>query len=465
MQEQISHYIRLINKFLWDPLIILFIITGILTTIFSRFIQFKYFFKSFKLILTPKKSSDKINKEDNLTPLQAFINALSTSIGNGSLAGMATAVHEGGPGAAFWIFVLGIFSMPIRFCEVYLSGAYTDPEGSITTKGPMTYLRHVPGGSILPGFYAFFCLLLSFVGGNAIQVNSISSGFQNLIANFAKSDFISHDMKSMILNGDKYIIAFALFAFVAYIMLGGSNRIIKFSMAITPIKVALFFISVICLLIYHMPALIETLRIIIISAFDPQAIKGAILGTTMMGAIRFGLSRSVNASESGLGIAAIFFADSSKKSPVESGIMSMVSTFISNYLVCAVLALLVVLTGVWQSDATSTVLMTQAFSTLYGSFANWLIAILSVIFGMSVLVGYAYIGKQCFSYLTKGKHMWVYSVIYVIIAFLGSIAKVQLIWDSLDLVNAGLMAINLYGILCLLSQVKIAVTNYMKNNI
>lgn len=441
MQEQLSYYIKLINKFLWDPIVLLFIITGLLATVLLRFIQFRYFTKSFKLILYPEIKKEE-KKENSLTTAQAFINALSTSIGNGSLAGMATAIHEGGPGAAFWIFILGIFALPIRFAEVYLSSAYSGNSNKIG--GPMAYLSHVKGKSFLPSVYAFFCLLLSFIAGDAIQVNSISTGVRNIF------------------NIDIYLMAFIIFLFVVYIMTGGSSRIIKFSTNIIPIKVGMFFIPTFILLIYNYNLLISALKIIIISAFDPQAVKGAIIGTTMSSAIRFGLSRSVNASESGLGIAAIFFGNSCKKDSVENGIVSMVSAFISNYLVCFILALLIVVTGVWQSDVTSTALTIKAFSTLYGNFANWLIAILSVTFGMSVLVGYAYVGKQCFSYLTNGKHIWVYSVIYSVIAFFSSIIKVQLIWDSVDLVNAGLIIINLYGILFLLPKIKLAVKEYMK---
>ncbi|CDK30603.1 alanine/glycine:cation symporter family protein [Candidatus Babela massiliensis] len=442
MQERICYYVKLLNNLIWDPIVVLFVIVGVVSTIALRFVQFRYFFKSWQLVLAPQEKKKEGDKEDSLSPFQAFVNALSTSIGNGSLAGMATAVHEGGPGAVFWIFVLGIFALPIRFCEVYLSSAYSDSGASVTTGGPMAYLKKVPGGFILPAFYAIFCLLLSFAAGDAVQVNSITCGLKSII------------------NIDSYIIAALLFAFVAYIMLGGAARIIKFSMALVPFKVVIFFVSTLLLLIYHSSALIEAFRIIVISAFEPQAIKGAILGTTMQSAIRYGLSRSVNASEAGLGIAAVFFGSAGNKNPVENGIMSMVSAFISNYLVCFVLALIVVLTGVWNHEATGIALTSEAFATFYGSFANWLITLLSIIFGMSVLVGYAYIGRECWSYLTKGRYLWVYSILYSVLAFFSSIAKVQLVWDSIDLVNAGLIAINLYGILYLMPKIRKAIVEY-----
>lgn len=445
MQDNLSYYIKYLNDLLWSwPLIIFFVFVAIIATIACRFVQVRYFAKSWKLVLAPGERT--VSGKADMSPFQAFINALSTSIGNGSLAGMATAVHEGGPGAAFWIFVLGFFELPIRFCEVYLSNAFNSGASSITTGGPMVYLRKVPGGAILPAFYAFFCLLLSFASGNAMQANSVTIGIQNLVT----------------LN--PYIIAAILTAFVVYILCGGARRIVKFSEAIVPIKVGLFFISALLLLIYHSPNLLNALKIIVISAFDPQAVKGAIIGTTMQSAIRYGMSRPVNATEIGLGTAAVFFGSTGSKNPVENGILSMVSAFISNYLVCFVLALLIVVTGVWSSDMTSITLTTAAFQTLYGSFASKIIATLSVAFGIGVLVSYTYIGQECWNYLTNNRWKWLFGVLYAAAAFGGSIAKVQIVFDSIDIVNAGLLAVNLFAILWLMPKVSEAVRNYMRQH-
>lgn len=444
--DVVSSYVKSLNDLLWGwSLIIFFIGVSLVATFMLKFIQFRYFIRSWQLVLSPHKHV--ANTKADMNPIQAFINALSTSIGNGSLAGMATAVHEGGPGAVFWVFVLGFFSLPIRFCEVYLSNAFNEGGKGIITGGPMAYLKYVPGRFILPVFFAFFCLMLSFTSGNAMQANSVSSGLQS------------------ILNTNSYVIAILLGSFVLYIMLGGAQRIVKFSEAIVPMKVGLFFIAAFFLLIYNIPSLFEALKIILISAFYPQSVKGAIIGTTMQTAVRFGMSRSLNATEVGLGTAAVFFGSTGSKNPVENGIMSMVSAFISNYLVCFILALLIVMTDVWTMDATSITLTTAAFSTLYGDFAKWIVTLLSITFGMGVLVSYAYIGRECWSYLTGGRFITVYSIIYVILAFWGSIAKVQLVWDSIDIVNAGLVAINLYAILILMPKINKGVKEYMNADV
>lgn len=443
--DNLSYWVKAVNDFVWGwPLIIFFIAIGLIATFALDFVQFRYFFKAWRLVLAPQEhvTADKAD----MNPFQAFVNALSTSIGNGSLAGMATAVHEGGPGAAFWIFVLGFFELPIRFSEVYLSNAFEGGGSSIVTGGPMLYLKKVPGRAVLPALYAFFCLMLSFVSGNVIQANSVSNGLQSIVPVHS------------------YIIAGAIGAFVAYVVLGGAARIVKISEAIVPVKVGLFFVSALLLLVYHFGGLWHALTIIVQSAFTPQAVQGALIGTTVQTALRFGISRSLNASEVGLGTAAVFFGSTGSKNSVDNGIMSMVSAFISNYLVCFVLALLIVLTGVWtHQDVTSIALTTEAFGTLYGSFAGWLVTTLSVIFGIGVLVAYAYIGRECWSYLTGGRFLTMYSLVYCVLAFVGSLAKVQLVWDAVDIVNAGLMSINLYAIAYLMPKIRQAVLAY-KNN-
>jgi alanine or glycine:cation symporter, AGCS family len=440
--DAIGNYINRANDLIWGwPLIIFFIGVGLMATIALNFLQVRYFTAAWRLILKP--SEHKRAAGADMSPFQAFINALSTSIGNGSLAGMATAIHQGGPGAAFWIFVLGFFALPIRFCEVYLSNAFPGTGNSIITGGPMAYLKHVPGRAFLPSFYAFFCLMLSFISGNAIQSNSVSNGIQTIVSSL-----------------NVYIIAACIGGFVVYVILGGAQRIVKISELIVPLKVGLFFVSALIILIYHMPSLAHALSVIVTSAFTPQAIQGALIGTTMQSAIRFGMSRSLNATEIGLGTAAVFFGSTGSKHSVENGIMSMVSAFISNYLVCFVLCLIIVLTGVWNHDVTSIALTTQAFGTVYGSAAGWLVTTLSIFFGIGVLVAYAYIGRECWSYLTSGRFLTLYSIIYCSLAFLGAVAKVQLVWDAVDIVIAGLTIINLYAILVLMPHIRQGVQAY-----
>ncbi|HVX00949.1 MAG TPA: alanine:cation symporter family protein, partial [Candidatus Babeliaceae bacterium] len=365
--------------------------------------------------------------------------------GNGSAAGMATAIYSGGPGAAFWVFMLGFLAMAIRFAEVYASTSFTERlANGVVRGGPMVYLKKVPGGFVLPFVYAFFCLMLSFASGNAMQCNSITLGLERMTG-------IS-----------TYAIAAALFIFLLYVMLGGAQRIIKVSDKIVPVKVALFFIATFIVLGYHYKSLIPALRLIIESAFYPQAVFGALTGYTVQNAIRFGMSRSLNATEAGLGTAAVLFGATGSKDPMRSGIMSMASTFISTNLVCAMIMLVLVASGVWNNGLTSTNLTISAYQTVFGSLGGWVVTFLSITFGMGVLVAYAYIGSECWSFLTKGRWMKVYTALYCLMALVGSLAQVKLLWSAIDIVNAGLLAINLYGLLVLTPSIRQAVLKYSK---
>ncbi|MCL4361552.1 amino acid carrier protein [Candidatus Dependentiae bacterium] len=430
----IADIIQNVNDFLWGwPIIIFFIAAGAIATYQLKFLQFRYFFQSWKLLLKPGAM---LSAHGQMTPFQAFIGALNTSVGNGSLAGMSVAVHLGGPGAAFWIFVIGFFSLIIRYCEVYLSNVYQGTVGKdAVLGGPMVYLRRVYGGSFLPYVYAVFCFAFALVGGNAMQCNSIRLGVEK------------------ILNINAGWIALGLFLFVAYIMAGGAKRIVSFSEKIVPLKVGGFFISCIIILLFHINAILPALKLIVCGAFNCKAFSGALIGYSILSAIRYGISRPVNATEAGLGTAGILFGSTGSRQPVEDGIMSMVSTFISNYLVCFLLTLILIVTGVWNNGLTSTALTISAFETVFGTYAGWIVTILSIMFGMGVLVTNGFIARECWQFLTAGKYLNIFSSIYVLTALFGALAQVGVVWNAIDIVIAGLLAINLFAILSLMPKI------------
>jgi alanine or glycine:cation symporter, AGCS family len=432
----LEEYAASLNALLWGwPLVIFIVCIAILFTIAFDFIQFRYFVTSWRYVFMPEKATK--DGDAYITPLQAFINALSASIGNGSAAGMATAVFYGGPGVGFWIFVLGFFTLAIRFAEVFASTYFIEKSATgVLRGGPMVYLEKVPGGTILPSLYAFFCLLLAFFGGNALQCNSIALGVERLT---------SIDIR---------IIAVILFLFLLYLMFGGAQRIMAVAEAIIPIKVGLFFIATFVVLCYHYQQIIPALQLIVQSALMPQAIKGMVLGFTIQESIRFGMSKSINATEVGLGTAAILFGSTASKDPLRSGIMSIASAFISNHLVCFVLVVVLVVSGVWNSGLNSIPLTQAAYETVFHSFGTLLITFLSIAFGLGVLVAYAYIGRECWSYLTKGRAMHGFTALFCLMALFGALAKVRLVSDAIDIVNCGLIVVNLYGLVCLLPQLR-----------
>jgi alanine or glycine:cation symporter, AGCS family len=418
------------NNIVWGwPLLFFVLGVGIITTGALRMVQIREFYNAWYLMLFSKESKG----QGDMTPFQAFINALSTSVGNGSIAGMATAIYAGGPGAAFWIFIFGILSMAIRFCEVFLSNYYAPiMESGNTIGGPMIYLQKVPGGKFLAYTFAWFLLLYGFISGNAIQANSIRIGCVR------------------ILPLEPVVIATVLFLFISYVILGGSKRIVEVSDYIVPFKVLMFFSTAVIILAYHYQALPHALYLIYQGAFDPKAIAGGATGILMQHAMRFGLVRSINATEAGLGTAGVLFGGTASKQPVKNGILSMLSVFISANLVCFVIALIIIMSGVWNNGQTSLDLTISAYETVFGASGGWIVTVLAVIFGIGVLVAYAYITRACWLFITNGRWSRAFDILFCACTFFGAMTHVEFVWNASDLINAGLLLTNLFGIIWLL---------------
>ncbi|HVX00950.1 MAG TPA: amino acid carrier protein [Candidatus Babeliaceae bacterium] len=427
--------IHKLGEWIWGwPLVIFVIITGLSFTAAFYGIQYRYFIAMWRYLWQSEKSKV-IAGESYITTFQAFVNTLSASLGNGSTAGMATAIYSGGPGAAFWVFVLGFLNMAIRFAEVYASTLFTEKtESGVVRGGPMVFLRYVPGRSFLPWLYAFFGLLTSFIAGSAMQCNSVRLSVERMT------------------SAPALVIAICLVALIGYILMGGALRIIRISDKIIPLKVLLFFSMTLVVLIYHYDKLIPALALIWQSAFTPQAVHGALAGHTVQNAIRFGMSRLLSATEAGLGTAGVLFGATGTHHPVHNGVMSMASIVISNHLVCFTLLLIFVATGVWNSGLTSTAMTCAAYETVFGPLGCWIVTFLSIAFGIGVLVAYAYIGRECWLSLTKGRYIWLYNMIYTGMAFVGALSRVDVVWNAVDITNAGMMIINLYGLWVLLPQ-------------
>lgn len=416
---------------------------SLLCTIALKGIQFRCFWQAWKATIfgpdiaaeLPGEYPEKGEQVD-MSPTQAFINTLSSNLGNGSIAGMATAVYAGGPGAAFWVVIAGFFLMAVRFAEVYLSTYYgMKLHKKSALGGPMLYLEYVAGRPYLSYVYGFFCLLFGLQIGNAMQTNSIR-------VSIATTWGLSTN-----------IITVGLLAFVVYIVVGGAPRIVKMSDRIVPIKVIVFFVSSFIVLGYHYQALWGSLKLIIGSAFHPTAMLGAAMGITMQHVLRYGVFRSIMATESGLGTAAILFGFTGSKDPIHSGFLGMISTFIST-LVCLIVALCIVASGVWDSGANSTALTIASYNTVFGEYGGWIVSFLSISFGMGVLVTYAYITQAAWFFLTGGRFKIGFIILYCLFAVLGSLSDIQLVWDMGEIVNVGMLFINLFGIVYLLPQMR-----------
>jgi alanine or glycine:cation symporter, AGCS family len=440
----ISFYIKILSNWAigW-PLMIYVVGASIIFTIAFHAVQFRYFFSAWKTTLFPPQHSPL--KAGHMTPIQAFINTLSSSIGNGSLAGMATAVYAGGPGAAFWVIIFGFLLMAVRFAEVYTSTLYgtSTTANRSTLGGPMLYLKYVIGGNVLSYCYAIFCLLFGLFTGNAMQANSIRL---SVATTWGVPPLAS---------------AIMLLLFVLYVVCGGAPRIIKASDRIVPIKVGVFFVASFVILIFHYASLWQAIILIVSSAFKPLALAGGVIGFTVQQAVSYGLFRSIVATESGLGTAAILFGFTGSDKPMTSGFMGMIGTFVST-LVCFLVALCIVVSGVWNTGLNSTALTIAAYNTVFGSFGGWIVSFLSISFGVGVLVTYAYIVRAAWLFLTNGRFEFMFIFLYSFFCFAGALMTVEIVWDIINIANGGLLLINLFGLLYLLPRIRKDVIAQMK---
>ncbi|MEX0671964.1 MAG: amino acid carrier protein [Candidatus Babeliales bacterium] len=437
----LSHSILQFADVLWGlPFTGSIVISGLIITIALGFVQFRYFIRGWQLIFAPV---ERTKSSSELTPLQAFINTLGGSIGVGTIAGVSTALYSGGPGSIFWMLIVGSIGMAVRFAEVYLSTAFIGKaKFRNATGGPMLYLSKIPAGPFFSISYAFFCLVFALVAGNGIQANSVALGAS---AAWGLSPYLS---------------GAALFLFMLYALMGGSDRLISLSDKLVPFKVGTFLISAIIILVYHAASIIPAFKLILASVFMPSAVLGGLAGATIQQALRYGFARGIFANEAGVGTAAVLFGSTKGKNPVEDGILSMIGVFITTHIVGLAMALILLASGVWNNGLTSTALTISAYNTVFGDLGGWIVTLLAISFGSSVMITYAFIGKQCWEFLFGKKGILIYSGIYAVATFFGAIMQVDLLWGIGDLINAAMIGINLFGILWLLKIIRKGLMGY-----
>jgi len=252
------------------PIMIYIMAISFIYMIALRGIQVRYFFTALKATLCPSPKENQ--QQGEVSPFHAFINTINSNLGNAIIAGVATAIYAGGPGAAFWFVVFGFMLMAVRFAEVYLSTLYASQATEKTTLGgPMLYLKFVPGGTYLPVLYAGICVLYGLIGGNIIQANSIAV---SLAAAWGVPPLLT---------------GIVLLAFVIYIFCGGAERITKISVSIVPVKIIVFMLSTIAILFFHYQSLLSAFHLIVTSAFGLQAFSGGVFGFSVQQMIAAGL--------------------------------------------------------------------------------------------------------------------------------------------------------------------------------
>ena len=446
----ISSIVGKINSFLWDfALLFLLCGTGIYFTIRLKFVQIAKFKDGWDRTFGGLSLRGKAADKEGMSSFQSLATAIAAQVGTGNLAGAATALIAGGPGAIFWMWLSAFFGMATIFVEASLGQQYkTVTESGNAIGGPAYYIKAAfkgPFGKFLAGLFAIFIILALGFMGNMVQSNSISGAFVNAFPQI-KPIYIG--------------IACALVA--AFIFIGGLKRIASFAEKTVPIMALFYIIGSVIILIMNIKNLPSSIVLIFTSAFNPQAVIGGGLGIGVQQAMRYGVARGLFSNEAGMGSTPHAHALAKVKHPCEQGVVAMIGVFFDTFVVVTLTALVILSSDILQTkiyplDTVSAIpetlkgvgLPQAAFSNGFGFFGVVFVAVCLLFFAFTTIIGWYFFGEQNVKYLFGEKAVKVYAVLVVGFILLGSVLKVDLVWDLADCFN-GLMVIpNLLGILAL----------------
>lgn len=435
--ESLESATAAIGQFMWGQWMVLLLLgIGVLYSIRTGFIQVRRLPQALRLVLKGALRRDAAEKEakGDITPFQALTTALAATVGNGNIAGVAAAIAVGGPGAPMWMWLAGIFGMATKYAEGVLGLKYREEEADGTMAGgPMYYLKKGLGGGRLGSFLGFLYAVCGLIGtlfgfGLMMQSNSIALAFRTQLG---VPDWITG--------------AFITFL-AALVIIGGIKRIGKVAERLVPGMILIYVGSIAVILLLNIKVLPAAILLMIKSAFRPMAALGGFTGASIAQAISTGVRRGVVSNEAGLGSASIAHGAAKTSNPVRQGMIAMSGVFVDTIVVCFATALVLIVTGQWNSGLTSTALTASAFNTTI-PFGGLIVAFASTLFGFTTLIGYSYYGEQCLEYLVGVRFTPIYRYIYVALIFVGAVLKLQIVWNIGDIGIASMALPNLIGML------------------
>ena len=428
MRENVAALLGEISGFVWGmPLIILLVGTGIFLTIRLRGLQVRQLGRALRIAF----SREDTRAAGDISHFKALMTALAATVGIGNIAGVATAIAAGGPGAVFWMWMTAFFGMATKYGEAILAVKYrvVDENGNMSG-GPMYYLERGLGLKWLGVLFALFGSLAAFGIGNMAQANTVAHALESSFGVRPESTGL------------------VMAALTAAVILGGIKRIGNVAGVLVPVMAVIYIVAGIVVLVLNYQAVPGALALILERAFTPTAATGGFAGAIVMQTIKMGVSRGLFSNESGLGSAPIVAAAARTRNPFRQALVSMTGTFIDTIIVCTITGLVIVSTGAWNTGQTGAELTVAAFSSgLPGDSGGVIIAVATVLFAYSTILGWAYYGEKCCEYLLGIRAVLTYRYLWVIAVFCGAMLKLQMVWDFADIMN-GLMAIpNLIGLI------------------
>ena len=430
-------------------LIIALVGIGLLFTFKLGFIQIRGFKdgwnRTFGGLFSKKGDAGK----DGMSSFQALATAIAAQVGTGNIAGAATAIAVGGPGAIFWMWISAFLGMSTIFAEAVMAQKFkqVSDDGTVTG-GPVYYIRGAFKGTFGKVLAAIFAVLIIFAlgfMGNAVQSNSIAASW-NTAFGIPK-------------------IAMGIFVAVVslFVVTGGLKRIAKVTELIVPIMAAFYIVGSLIVIFANVTAIPAAFHDIIVGAFKPAAVAGGAMGATLKLAVQKGVARGLFSNEAGMGSTPHAHAVAKVKHPVEQGFVAMIGVFIDTFVILNLTALVIITTGSRTTGLTGAQLSQYAFSTLYGKFGEIFIAICMLFFAFSTIIGWYFFGEANIRYLFGAKAVKIYSIIVCICVALGSLQEVELVWNMADCFNSMMVIPNAIALVALSGLVKKTHDDYYNN--
>ena len=429
---------------LWNPWLLgLFLLTGLAYSAGSGFFQI-FQFRTWWRATAGSPLRSRKREVGGLSPLQALATALASTMGTGSIAGVAAALTMGGPGAVFWMWVSALLGMMTGCGEKLLAVRYQRPGPETALQGgPMYYLRDGLGSSLLAACFCLACIPATLAGGDLVQSSSIASSLE---AAFGLP---------------RLPVGLITALMAGLVMLGGMGRIAAVSSALVPAMALLYLGSGGVVLLYHWDRIPKALGLIVSCALSPAAAAGGGAGWTVSAALRYGVARGVFTNEAGLGTSAIAHGAARTDHPARQGMWGIFEVFLSTLLVCTVTALVILVSGVWYPASPAALsgapLTAAAFGCVLGRFGEGAVALSLLLFAFSSILGWSCYGEQCISFLSFEKErkrkktylITLYRLLFLSCTVLGAVWSPQAIWQLVDLFSALMALPNLLALLYL----------------
>ncbi len=421
---QFEDFLGQVSGWVWGPwLLVLLVGTGIFLTFRLSFLQFSLLPYSLKLAFSKKQDK---KSEGDISHFQALMTALAATIGTGNIAGVATAVFIGGPGAVLWMWLSALFGMATKYAEAILAVKYrVKNKNGEMSGGPMYYLDKGLNAKWLGVLFAFFGAFAAFGIGNMVQSNSVADAVQTTF------------------NVPGWVTGLILMVLTGLVILGGIKSIGRVVAYLVPFMALFYVVGGLVILFMNLDLVPGAVGLIFSDAFTGEAVAGGALGAV----IRWGVARGVFSNEAGLGSAPIAAAAAKTDYPARQALVSMTQVFIDTIVVCSITGITLVMGDMYQGDLNGAALTTETFRSFLGAPGAFIVTIGIILFAYSTVLGWSYYGEKCFSYLFGDNSVKYYRLLFVLAVFVGTIVSLNVVWALADIFN-GLMALpNLIGLL------------------